>query len=1289
MAGMLIRTGLWLVLALLAQEAEAAAYVSRATGNWGSSSTWSVLTTMNGTITTSSASATITGSGSSFSGQLSNGTKLYTASGALIGTVQSIANNTSLSLTGNAASSNSGISYATATNAGNTPGSSSSDIVEIAAGNTVTLDNNYTIATLTIESTAILTDSSGKKLTASGNITNNGSFTSSSSGLIASTGNSAVITGSGSFANTAKLYTSGTAPSIAVAASLSFTGSAQLQAGVNASGTKVSGSVLTINGTLNGSGQTGGTSTPWIYLSASSTIVASSGALTATGTATLQYAATGTLSNNGTVSIPTVRVNSGTGTWTNGANASLTATSSFAPSVLNASASGNTMTFTSPAHPVTPSSNTYYNLAGTGVTCPVSYAILGTSPCSSTLFVWGSPSSCVSSTGVGSVAWSNPGNAISSNSSYATAGLGKSASSNYLKCTGFNLNVPAGAIISGITVTVLRMTNGGTLKDAYVYLVKGGVISSTYNGATSTTYPTTSTLEAHGSQTNLWGTSWAVADLNATNFGVAFSAQNTSSSSSTTRTTSVDQIMVRVDYTALGLDHIRIEHPSTGSTCAASPITLKACANAACTSYYTSGDVTGINLSPTSGSTWSPSSSATITAASGGINSAISLARSSAGIATLGLTGTTVPATSAYECYNTTTRVSGDCSLNFSSSSFTFQVPDHTAGTRQTITLSSCASNFAGNTRNVSFWSTYSDPASGTLTGKVVAGSGNADCSTGYANLGTSSGSPTTLSLSFGAGATPQANFSLCYPDVGNLLLNMQYNGSSATGDAGVTITGSDGFIAKPDHFAVTGIKRNSDNFANPAASDATGSAFIAAGNSTIAATQFTATVTAKNALGATTPNFGMESTPEGIMLSPVLVAPSGGDIGLLTCKASTSACVVPGGAANFSAGATTVTDLAWNEAGVLQILPTISDGNYFTTGDVTTPTASGNIGRFYPHHFIAIPDPLAPIENRADWCLGGLLVADDVTPCSSPVFSYMNEKFNVAFTLTAQEASGATTTSNYISSATPAQNFAKLNLASSSALHLAAVDDPQGTPTYLTTRLDTTANPTGSFLVGSADIDLQVALKRNTTPDGPYANLNIGIAPLDSDGVAIGSFDLDSDATAGNDHALIGSTAAYFGRIVLANAFGSEKAALQIPLTAQYWSGSSWVQNSDDSSTTLPASSVALSNTVDSKGTSAAWTTSASAPGTLVAGLGNILLAAPSPAGSTGSVGVALNLGATTSDNSCLGSHPATIGATFSYLRGADCTTTRAYGNDPSATASFGIYTPESRKSVHFRELY
>jgi|GEM_PF-1460677 len=134
----------------------AAAITSTGSGNW-SASAWPN-TGRTGTITTSTVSTTVTGVGTLFLTQISVGNIIKTTGNVVIGTVASITNNTTLVLTGNAASNNAGINF-------NFQGVGPGDDATIAAGNVVTVDvssvcNSLTVgngSTITVSPTFILT----------------------------------------------------------------------------------------------------------------------------------------------------------------------------------------------------------------------------------------------------------------------------------------------------------------------------------------------------------------------------------------------------------------------------------------------------------------------------------------------------------------------------------------------------------------------------------------------------------------------------------------------------------------------------------------------------------------------------------------------------------------------------------------------------------------------------------------------------------------------------------------------------------------------------------------------------------------------------------------------------------------------------------------------------------------------------------------------------------------------------------------------------------------------------
>ena len=153
-------------------------------------------------------------------------------------------------------------------------------------------------------------------------------------------------------------------------------------------------------------------------------------------------------------------------------------------------------------------------------------------------------------------------------------------------------------------------------------------------------------------------------------------------------------------------------------------------------------------------------------------------------------------------------------------------------------------------------------------------------------------------------------------------------------------------------------------------------------------------------------------------------------------------------------------------------------------------------------------------------------------------------------------------------------------------------------------------------------------------------------------------------------------------GRLRLSNAFGSIKQSLSIPVMAQYWSGSSWILNTDDNYTTLPLTSIALTRSIASSNSAVTENK------TIAAGQSKIVISPPG-SGTSGTVDVAVNLGDSTGqDISCLpGTHPTTVGNKQPWLR-------HAYGScgsqvDPSARATFGVYPGQTKRTIYVREAF
>lgn len=157
----------------------------------------------------------------------------------------------------------------------------------------------------------------------------------------------------------------------------------------------------------------------------------------------------------------------------------------------------------------------------------------------------------VNQTGVGGTAWTNPGNIVSSNNTYASCTVPSTGGSttNYIKGTNFGFSIPSGATIDGIIVEVERVDTNYNVTDSTAKLVKADTIVGT-NKALAGQWSNTEGVFTYGSSTDLWGTSWTDTDINATNFGFVLNAFNPSFKS--LGLPKVDHIRITVHYTSGG-----------------------------------------------------------------------------------------------------------------------------------------------------------------------------------------------------------------------------------------------------------------------------------------------------------------------------------------------------------------------------------------------------------------------------------------------------------------------------------------------------------------------------------------------------------------------------------------------------------------------------------------------------------------------------------------------------------------------------------------------------------------
>lgn len=150
--------------------------------------------------------------------------------------------------------------------------------------------------------------------------------------------------------------------------------------------------------------------------------------------------------------------------------------------------------------------------------------------------------------------WTNSANITASDSVYATnnvAGTGVSAT---LAASNFGFSIPAGATINGIQASVIVKASAASSLDlAQTSAAANGIqltkVAGTGVGTAkndSTAWGTTNTTINLGTTSDLWGTTWAPADINSTGFGLILQCENNNAS---IRTASCDFVSITVTYT--------------------------------------------------------------------------------------------------------------------------------------------------------------------------------------------------------------------------------------------------------------------------------------------------------------------------------------------------------------------------------------------------------------------------------------------------------------------------------------------------------------------------------------------------------------------------------------------------------------------------------------------------------------------------------------------------------------------------------------------------------------------
>jgi MSHA biogenesis protein MshQ len=790
------------------------------------------------------------------------------------------------------------------------------------------------------------------------------------------------------------------------------------------------------------------------------------------------------------------------------------------------------------------------------------------------------------------------------------------------------------AVISNNTWYFVAFGVDTTAKKKYVYVydASGTLLSQVTTTYTGSIGPVPQPLSI-GGETNSAG-----GNENTSNYGFAGNIDEVRVYSAVLTTTELSAVQA-LSSACAGVDHYELTLPSSSLACLTSAVSVQACydSSSPCTNPSTALSGQTATLAASAGATLA---STTLTFdASGRASTTLSDPTASNGMSVaVTLSGESWAATNARKCCpdGVSCSAANSCSTTFNTAGFivaaaaggaSTTLPTQTAGTassgyylravKTNTSTQACQAAITGST--TVNWAYQCNNPTTCSTGNRMSLTGNS-ATTIAANP--ASGVSSYLSVPMTFDANGNAPFSFTYSDVGQVTL---YATKAASGSLLTSLSGnSNAFVVKPAGFVLSGIKCTSYAAGacatsaiaspgnNPAAASAAGTAFIAAGDA------FSATVTALDSSASAVPNFGKETSPEGVTLTPNLVLPVGGNAGTIGNAAAFG---------SFTGGVATGTTFSFSEVGIITLTPSLASGSYLGTGSAVTGTTTGNVGRFIPDHFTTA-----------------------VTPGCSASFTYSGQPMTA--TVTAKNAAG-TTVQNYASST----GFSRaVTLSDGASL---------GTGSLTGNSVASTA-----FGAGVASATPTYTFTSKLTSPGTLI-----LRAADTDGV-------------GSSGWPEGSSLLRSGRLRLSNGYGRETASLQLALQAEYWSGNSWLLNSSDSCTTVPAAAVAFSNKRSNVGAAtSAWSTTASST-SLAAGTGLLTLSAPSPT-ATGAIDIALNLGSTAADQSCLSTHPASTGAGLAWLRSQNGNCVATYDRDPSGRASFGIYTPESKKTIHIRELF
>lgn len=414
----------------------------------------------------------------------------------------------------------------------------------------------------------------------------------------------------------------------------------------------------------------------------------------------------------------------------------------------------------------------------------------------------------------------------------------------------------------------------------------------------------------------------------------------------------------------------------------------------------------------------------------------------------------------------------------------------------------------------------------------------------------------------------------LNYADAGQIQVYAQADVPVAGGTENAWVTGSsNAFVVRPFAFGFPSIAAVVDGSIvnNPGGDETGGDGFTAAGaDFTVALNAYAydraddrdqdghpdvgSDVITDNAV---TPNFVGD-----VELSVVAFTPAAGTQGTLTGSTTVSL---------NNTGADVSTILTYSEVGSISLRA--DHDNYLSVANFDITSDPEKVGRFYPDHFV--------------------LNSSNITAACTPEtdFTYMQQPFSaVAFQAEARNVDGVRV-QNYDNDSLGyfgTANFKYVAEDSNNGIDLTArVSASSASQAWVNGQYNYTSNEVVFGRAGSAGLE-----------DGPFSQVQLGVivdtdnATKEADSRAFSAAANNMNPGTSNDCGIAGNCTAamvgsaqrlLYGRVRTESAHGPETENLPVPFVTEYWNGSEFVTNEDDSCTAIPLINISFNgNTID-----------------------------------------------------------------------------------------------------------